>query len=313
MKTAYIHVTNQCNYSCIYCYSNSGSKTDGELSGKEIIELVSNLIDHDVGKIVITGGEPFLREDLVEILRAIKKLNSSYVPICVNSNGSLINEKTARKIVGTIDEFRISIDGTETINDIIRGFGTYREAIRAFRTLIKFGFEPIAGITISEKNYRSVPLLIEELSNNGVKRIKLSPLRSIGRARANQEDADISKHLRYIREVVDLTSFEYSTIDLNSEISHCGVGHFLNILANGDVFPCHVLCGEFFRLGNIRTDSLENLLNGDRLTRLRSIDFRVLSELNQAFKDIVKPLACLGVEYEFLDDKDKRSLESFLI
>jgi len=313
MKTAYIHVTNQCNCYCIYCYSNSGNKIKGELYGKEIIELASSLIDHDIGKIVFTGGEPFLRKDFVEILSEIKKLNFRYVPICVNSNGSLIDEQMARNIVGIIDEIRISIDGTKEINDIIRGIGTYHEAISAFKALIKVGFEPIAAITISEKNYKSVPLLIEELSNNDVKRIKLSPLRSIGRAKANKEEADTAKYFRYVRKAVENTSFNYSTVDLGSEITHCGVGNFLNILANGDVYPCHVLCSECFRLGNIRTDSIGNIMDDYRLTRLKGIDFRVLSEKNQAFKCLIQPLACLGIEYEFLEDKDKRTLESFLI
>lgn len=226
MKTAYIHATNQCNYSCIYCYSDSGNKTEGELSGEEIIELVSSLMDHEIGKIVFTGGEPFLREDLIEILSEIKKFNYRYIPICVNSNGSLIDAQMARNVVGIIDEIRISIDGIREFNDIIRSVGTYHEAIRAFEARIKVGFEPIAAITISEKNYSSVPLLIEELCNIDVKRIKLSPLRSIGRARSNREDADTSKYFRYVCKAVENASFNYSTVDLSSEITHCGVGNF---------------------------------------------------------------------------------------
>ena len=68
-------VTDRCNLRCFYCMPEEGiqfKKRSHLLSYEEIIRIVSILSKQGVNKIRITGGEPFLRKDVISLMRSIK-------------------------------------------------------------------------------------------------------------------------------------------------------------------------------------------------------------------------------------------------
>ena len=82
-------------------------------------------------------------------------------------------------------------------------------------------------------------------------------------------------------------------------VVNCGVGNFLNILPEGDVYPCHVLATAEFRLGNVREQSLEELCAaGGRLARLQALDFRKLAGTSPGWQPLSRAGSCLGALYE---------------
>src|SRR5665647_3009133 len=88
------NTTRTCNLKCIHCYSNSESKKyDGELDTGEALRFIDHLAEFKVPVILFSGGEPLLREDLIELVTYAK---SKGIRATISTNGTLLSrEKTA--------------------------------------------------------------------------------------------------------------------------------------------------------------------------------------------------------------------------
>jgi len=67
-KNLWLNVTNQCNLQCIHCILDSGAPLENELTIEEIYQVISDAAELKVERLVITGGEPLLRKDILKIL-----------------------------------------------------------------------------------------------------------------------------------------------------------------------------------------------------------------------------------------------------
>ena len=63
LVTVTLEVTRRCNANCIHCIISAGCEKQNELSNNEIIKLLEDVADLGCRNVVITGGEPFLREE----------------------------------------------------------------------------------------------------------------------------------------------------------------------------------------------------------------------------------------------------------
>jgi len=145
-------VTNRCNLRCIQCdiwryYEENPEKIETELKITEIDKIFSAYRGFSV--VGITGGEPFLREDLPEIVRILAKTQRKLESLFITSNGQLTEkiEANVKEILGIIEsndrsfDFTqlISIDGPKDLHDHIRGFaGAYDRALETIRLLSDF-------------------------------------------------------------------------------------------------------------------------------------------------------------------------------
>ena len=68
-------ITNTCNYHCSYCmFSSEAKKYEGELTTDEIKRTIKDLKENNFKYIKFTGGEPFTRKDMTEILKYASEL-----------------------------------------------------------------------------------------------------------------------------------------------------------------------------------------------------------------------------------------------
>ena len=115
----------------------------------------------DFAFINITGGEPFLRDDLDDILDIVLTKSKRVV---ISSNGYFIDKiiQTAKKYPNRIG-FRISLEGLPAINDELRGLKDgFDHALRTLLTLRELGEKDIGfGITVSDKNVKDVGMLYQ--------------------------------------------------------------------------------------------------------------------------------------------------------
>jgi hypothetical protein len=85
---------------------------------------------------------------------------------------------------------------------------------------------------------------------------------------------------------------------------HCGVGHFLNIMPNGDVFPCHVLTRPEMRLGNLRRDRLTAICRQDGLLGgLAGLDFAAMAAVDPAVRGLTRRPTCMAEIYPETSDR----------
>lgn len=88
-------LTYRCNFYCQHCYVPASYRKKGELKTREVFSIVDQLADVGCFYLGFTGGEPFVREDILNIVRYAKRKGFE---IIIYSNGSLIDEKVADKL-----------------------------------------------------------------------------------------------------------------------------------------------------------------------------------------------------------------------
>ncbi|HJW31191.1 MAG TPA: radical SAM protein, partial [Saprospiraceae bacterium] len=115
-----------CNYNCAHCISSCKPAAPDELSAKDAKKLVDRIRDFGATFFGITGGEPFLREDLFEIVQYARQVGLN---VSIITDGRLADDNVAANLIKNEVRVSISIDGAESINDRVRGEGAYRSAV----------------------------------------------------------------------------------------------------------------------------------------------------------------------------------------
>ncbi len=186
--------TRRCNLRCKHCESpTEGSVDDNELSTDEVIngfKKIRNQIEmSNFSRILVTGGEPFVRKDLVYIMKELN--NMGYERISIQSNGIYIAdhpEVLSELRDAGVSGIGIAIDGLkETHDNFRRKSGTYEKAISALNHSIKSGFQTTVSLTAFSKNLNEIPKLYNTLSNSKLNWFKITPIYPLGRAAINQD------------------------------------------------------------------------------------------------------------------------------
>ena len=155
-------VTRNCNLSCIHCRASS---TKGPYSGELDTMASFRLLDQiaEVGSpiVILTGGEPLLRQDIFKIAKygTDKGLKMVMAP-----NGTLITKKYAAKMADSgIKRISISLDGaTKKSHDSFRGVnGAFESAIRGINLAKEAGIEFQINTTITKTNIDQIPKIQE--------------------------------------------------------------------------------------------------------------------------------------------------------
>ncbi|MGH9046855.1 MAG: mycofactocin radical SAM maturase, partial [Acidimicrobiales bacterium] len=134
-------LTYGCNLACVHCLSSSGRRDPAELTTREALGVIDELVEMQVFYVNIGGGEPMLRPDFFDIVGYAVEHR---VGVKFSTNGTRIDGAKARQLA-TMDylDVQISLDGaTEEINDGVRGAGSYAAARRAMDHLCDAGFGP---------------------------------------------------------------------------------------------------------------------------------------------------------------------------
>lgn len=167
LETLFIEMTAQnCNLKCPHCYIDFKDKKVKDFIPLEKVKQALSAINRkNLQFINLTGAEPMLHPDFNHILRLCLKYSS----VVINTNALNINDKKARFLRKVEEEnnigheiiFMISIDHyIEKENDLLRGRGSFRKAIHAIQSLIKYDFNPILAIV----NHNNIPE--DELKNS---------------------------------------------------------------------------------------------------------------------------------------------------
>lgn len=167
-------VTNRCNLRCSHCfYWRHINKSSSEMNLEEIKKIVKSL-KNSLESVIITGGEPFLREDLVEVCKIFEKYNKTK-KIIIATNG-MIPEKIYSQSRRILEEtnldltVQVSIDGFEETHDKIRGVkGCFKNAVETVKRLKQLSenrnFNVTITTTISKNNADEIENLIFFVKN----------------------------------------------------------------------------------------------------------------------------------------------------
>lgn len=303
LKNVFLHVTKVCNLHCSYCYFSAREPLPNETTTDEFNRLWPEMVAVRPQKVVFTGGEPLLRSDILDLLRGLRDADPEHhVLRCLNTNGHLVTPELARELVGLADEVRVSLDAMPERNDAIRGKGNVEAAVRALECYYAVGFEPKVLITVTSHSLPDLEELLCFLIKKKITRINLNNFRPIGRGKGYREWQAEPKEIQS----AVTRAWKRCCPDQppppeppKPEIHrHCGVGQFLNIFPNGDVFPCHVLTDREFRIGNVREQSLLDICRRDGLLgELAALDFQELARQDERLAPLTRPGTCMGNVY----------------
>lgn len=141
-----LSITDRCNLRCVYCMPKEGLPffpTDRVLSQDEIVQLIQNFADMGVSKVRITGGEPLLRTDVVDIVRRIKAIDGIN-DVSITTNGLFLAKLAKDLKEAGLDRLNISLDTfkADRYKKITRG-GNINQVLEGIAVASKLHFKKI--------------------------------------------------------------------------------------------------------------------------------------------------------------------------
>ncbi len=197
------HITGNCNLQCKHCYRTEGNVEP--LSTEDIKNIIDQFIDlrneynkeHNIrkrGHINLTGGEPFIRKDIKEIINYIHH-HDKLLTYGVLSNGSFINDDIIDLLKSTNVSFvQLSIDGNRETHDELRACGDYDRVFRIAKKLTDNGIRVYISFTANAKNYTQLPKVASECRKNKITALWSDRIVPIGNAE-DLQDLIITKDL----------------------------------------------------------------------------------------------------------------------
>ncbi len=185
-----IEITARCNLRCRYCYFFSNPAVEyRDLSTDEWLQFFDELGSLGVMKLTLAGGEPFIREDLPELIEGIVRNRMRFSLL---SNGGLIDNEIAAFIAdtGRCEYVQVSVDGScAEVHDSCRGKGAFDDAIRGIRTLQRHQINVAVRVTIHRNNMHDLEntahFLLDEL---GLPRFGTNSAGYLGTCCVNADD-----------------------------------------------------------------------------------------------------------------------------
>ncbi|AJY69976.1 radical SAM protein [Geobacter sulfurreducens] len=270
-STVVISTTMKCNLSCYGCYAGDYAKAL-ELTNDEIDSILTQMKEMGVYFAVISGGEPFFKEDIFEIFK-----KHSDMAFLVFTHGGLIDEAMVRKLVEVGNVMpAFSLEGYEQETDERRGPGHFRKVMRAMDLLREAGLSFCGSFTQTSRNTDIITSdeYIDMLVAKGVFALWLFTYVPVGREPDLELMATPEQRDALRRRIVDFRAAKPMLfVDFWNDgpiISGCIAGgrKYFHINANGDIEPC-VFC--HFAVDNIRRTTLREALRSPLFRKIRQV------------------------------------------
>jgi len=147
-KIIVFNITPRCNLDCAFCFGpRLGEKEPTEEEAKTIIKKAAT---GGVEKIVFTGGEPLLRDDIFILIKQAKKLG---LITALHTNGLLFSKDILDKLRGHLDQINLPLDGhDEPTNDLRRTEGHFQKVIEALKLLNREEIKVVVSSVITLQN-----------------------------------------------------------------------------------------------------------------------------------------------------------------
>lgn len=156
-----------CDQACLHCGPRAGRRRADELSTDEALRLVDELAEAGVGEVVLIGGEAYLRNDFILVIRAIRERGMEATMTTGGYN--LTRERAEAMVEAGICSVSVSIDGLEESHDRVRNVPqSWRRAFAALRHLRAAGARVAVNSQINVWTRHELLALLELIAAEGV-------------------------------------------------------------------------------------------------------------------------------------------------
>ncbi|MCG2830855.1 MAG: 12,18-didecarboxysiroheme deacetylase, partial [Desulfobacteraceae bacterium] len=200
------NITRRCNLKCVHCYAHAKNQSfDNELTTEEGKNLIDDLSRFKVPVLLLSGGEPTIREDLPELAAYAVEKGMRAV---ISTNGTLITQQMARvlKDIG-LSYVGISLDGMEEINDRFRGVkGAFRSALEGIKNCQEAGIKVGLRFTVNKFNVGEIENIFNLLEDMEIPRVCFYHLVYAGRgSKLVEDDLTHDETRKAVDLIMDLT------------------------------------------------------------------------------------------------------------
>ncbi|MDA8104410.1 MAG: radical SAM protein, partial [Nitrospiraceae bacterium] len=152
-------ITRRCNLHCVHCRSSSEMDVKGhpDFPTSEAFRVIDDIASYAAPVVVLSGGEPLVRQDVFEIARYG---TDKGLRMCLATNGTLVDDAICEKIKSSgIRIVSLSLDGSEEgVHDDFRSQkGAFNGTINAAKLFKKHGIEFIINSSFTKRNQEEIP------------------------------------------------------------------------------------------------------------------------------------------------------------
>lgn len=261
----------------MHCYQENICKTEPNLNEIEIILDKFKEFTGFFGKIKkhinITGGEPFVRNDFLQILELFNKKN--FFSFGILTNGTFITKEIAKELKKLKTGFvQLSVEGDKNKHDEIRGNDNSDFIERSIELLTNEGIKTIISFTAHKNNYKYFPKAVKWMNKFDIDYIWTDRLIPFGEGK-NIVDLSLKETKEYF-EIVEKQMKKYKNkvkmiralqFLCGGDLYSCKAGkELLTLMPDGTVYPCRRMPIE---IGNINYQSFKEIYNNELCLKLR--------------------------------------------
>ncbi|PHO06610.1 hypothetical protein BFT35_10590 [Thermoanaerobacterium thermosaccharolyticum] len=308
IKFCWLEITSYCNQKCLHCFMGDELNRD-ILDINSIKCIVKDLSEMGVEKVALTGGEPTLHPNFLEIINILGNYN---IKIVVLTNGTYITDD----IVEVFKKFnvmvRIPLLGLEQTHDKITGTnGSFKKCISSINRLVDNNIKLNITTTVMAINKNEIEY-IQDIADELDLDFEKGPIFPIGEAKNNWEILctkdyqDIISSCHDVDTIVDRSMAEsnkYIKIPLKiKKYIDCGTRN-IAITSSGKYVPCLLLRNSDFIMGDIYRKSIKYLASEENCDFVNLQDKMSVKNIkvcrNCEVRHICKGGGCRAVSYLF--------------
>lgn len=250
-RKALVQICEPCNMACAHCFVSATMR--GSYMAVEQIRdrLIPQLAEARVTRITITGGEPFVHPDLIEIVRLFREAGMS-VGVCTNGTGATDEDVAA--LVELDAHMNVSLDGfAETSHSAFRRLpGCFAETTATIRKFAAAGI--LQGLLCTPNNLAELheyEQLVEFAREQGATYVLMNPLGPMGRGaskasqgRLRSPDEEMEEILRRVApfeaEGMEVVPIRFPNTE-GRPLASCEAGNIIYVFTDGGVAICPYL------------------------------------------------------------------------
>lgn len=185
LQEFWLHVTNKCNAKCSHCLFDSSLEQETFVSLQKIKQYIQEASLLGCKLFILSGGEPLLRVDILEIIEYI--LSFEKTKIVILTNGHFLKKVFSKIVVKEKKRllFQISLDGLPYEHDLLRGKGSFEKLEPNLDWLQKEGYNFSFATCLHPLNLHNLEEFLELGASFGVKNIHFLWYLTLGRAEKN--------------------------------------------------------------------------------------------------------------------------------
>lgn len=284
IESAYIELTNRCNFNCRTCYNRSGiSYTKEQIPLDVLLRTIELFRSYGAKSFQLSGGETMMYDYIAELFHIVAEIPE--IPFTISTNGTVKQElilETYRSIPNIY--VQISLDGScEEVNAKTRGQGHFDKTLSLLRGLYEskrsVGYR--LKMVVSKYNLYDIPSYFELAVNYNCEP-RFAFMNSLGNGGDHIDEMGLtSAEKMTVLRLIDEANKKHGTkIELPFCVFSCpmedspeDVKLGCMVKSNGDLMPCQGIYDSRYRLGNVysfdESEVYENLRKLQQITRTR--------------------------------------------